>query len=58
MLRKARDADRERTVEVLTDAEVRTYLGRPRRRANTERFLDQAGTADTTTGGGQLCHRG
>jgi len=31
VLRKARDTDREGIVEVLTDPEVRSYLGGPRR---------------------------
>jgi len=48
VLRKARDTDREGVVEVLTDPEVRAYLGGPRRREDVERSLDQAGTVGTT----------
>lgn len=52
VLRKARDTDREGIVEVLTDPEVRAYLGGPRRREDIEKFLDQAGTAATTAAAG------
>jgi RimJ/RimL family protein N-acetyltransferase len=52
VLRKARDTDREGIVEVLTDPEVRAYLGGPRPREGVERFLDQAGTASTTAAAG------
>lgn len=52
VLRKARDNDREGIVEVLTDPEVRAYLGGPRPREGVERFLDQAGTASTTAAAG------
>lgn len=52
VLRKARDTDREGIVEVLTDPEVRVYLGGPRPRDGVERFLDQAGTASTTAAAG------
>ena len=52
VLRKARDTDREGIVEVLTDPEVRAYLGGPRHREDVERFLGQAGTAGTTTAAG------
>ena len=45
VLRKARDTDREGIVEVLTDPEVRAYLGGRRPRQGVEPFLDQAGTA-------------
>jgi hypothetical protein len=48
VLRKVRDTDREGIVEVLTDPEVRAYLGGPGRREDVEQFLDRAGTADTT----------
>ena len=48
MLRRARDTDREGIVEVLTDPEVRAYLGGPRPREGVERFLDQAGTVSAT----------
>jgi RimJ/RimL family protein N-acetyltransferase len=49
VLRKARDADREGIVEVLTDPEVRAYLGGPRPRAGVEQFLDRARTASVTS---------
>jgi RimJ/RimL family protein N-acetyltransferase len=39
MLRKARDADREGVVEVMTDPEVRAYLGGPRPREGVEQTL-------------------
>jgi RimJ/RimL family protein N-acetyltransferase len=52
VVRKARDTDREGIVEVLTDPEVRVYLGGPRRREDVERLLDQAGTADTAAAAG------
>lgn len=52
VLRKARDTDREGIVEVLTDPEVRAYLGGPRPREGVERFLDQAGTASATAAPG------
>jgi hypothetical protein len=45
VLRKARDTDRKGIVEVMTDPEVRTYLGGPRPREAVEQFLDAAGTA-------------
>ena len=50
--RKARDADREGIVEVLTDPEVRAYLGGPRPRAGVEQFLDRARTGGTTAAEG------
>jgi RimJ/RimL family protein N-acetyltransferase len=37
---------------VLTDPEVRAYLGGPRPRDGVERFLDQAGTASATAAAG------
>jgi RimJ/RimL family protein N-acetyltransferase len=52
VLRKARDTDREGIVEVLTDPEVRAYLGGPRPREGVEQFLDQAGAASTTAAAG------
>jgi RimJ/RimL family protein N-acetyltransferase len=52
MLRKARDTDREGIIEVLTDPEVRAYLGGPRPREGVEQFLDRAGTAGTTAAAG------
>lgn len=48
VLRKARDADREGIVEVMTDPEVRAYLGGPRPREAVEQFLDTAGAAGAT----------
>jgi hypothetical protein len=39
VLRKAREGGCEGIVEVLTDPEVRTYLGGPRRSEGVERFL-------------------
>jgi RimJ/RimL family protein N-acetyltransferase len=52
VLRKARGTDREGIVEVLTDPEVRAYLGGPRPREGVEQFLDRAGTASTTAAAG------
>ena len=52
VLRKARDTDREGIIEVLTDPEVRTYLGGPRPREGVEQFLDKAGTASATAAAG------
>lgn len=48
VLRKARDTDREGIVEVLSDPEVREYLGGPRHREVVEQYLDHAGTPSTT----------
>lgn len=52
VLRKARDADREGFVEVLTDPGVRAYLGGPRPREDVDRFLDRAGMTSTTAAAG------
>lgn len=52
MLRKARGADQEGIVEVMTDPEVRAYLGGPRAREGVEQFLDAAGTASATAAAG------
>jgi RimJ/RimL family protein N-acetyltransferase len=52
VLRMARDTDREGIIEVMTDPEVRTYLGGPRPRETVERFLDAAGTAGATAEAG------
>ncbi|RSN05663.1 GNAT family N-acetyltransferase [Nonomuraea sp. WAC 01424] len=52
LLRKARDADRDGLVELMTDPEVREHLGGPRPRADVERFLDAAGTAAATSAPG------
>jgi RimJ/RimL family protein N-acetyltransferase len=51
-LRKAREGDREGIVKMLTDPEVRAYLGGPGPREGVERFLDQAGTTSTTAAAG------
>jgi RimJ/RimL family protein N-acetyltransferase len=50
VLRKARDTDRDGIIEVLTDPEVRAYLGGLRE--GVEQSLDQAGTASTTAAAG------
>ncbi|MFI9597954.1 GNAT family N-acetyltransferase [Nonomuraea sp. NPDC052265] len=52
LLRKARDADRDGLVELMTDPEVREHLGGPRPRGDVERFLDAAGTAAATAAPG------
>jgi RimJ/RimL family protein N-acetyltransferase len=49
LLRKAHDADREGFVELLTDPEVRAYLGGPRPRSDVEQHLDAVGTATATS---------
>jgi RimJ/RimL family protein N-acetyltransferase len=43
LLRKARDADRERLIELQTDPEVWAYLGGPRLREAVEQRLDEIG---------------
>ncbi|WP_278266158.1 GNAT family N-acetyltransferase [Nocardia sp. AG03] len=43
LLRKARDSDRGRLIELRTDAEVAAYIGGPRRREDVERYLDEIG---------------
>ncbi len=43
VLRKACDADRDGLIEIMTDREVRAYLGGPRPRADVERFLGERG---------------
>ncbi|GAB2925670.1 GNAT family N-acetyltransferase [Nonomuraea fastidiosa] len=48
LLRPAREADRAGIVEIMTDPEVRTYLGGPRPRAKVESFLDAHGVAAAT----------
>lgn len=48
LLRKARDADRERLIELQTDPEVWTYLGGPRPREVVEQRLDEIGVANVT----------
>lgn len=49
VLRKARDADRDRLVELHTDPQVWAYLGGPRSREAFERRLDEIGGAGRTT---------
>ncbi|MGW6729957.1 GNAT family N-acetyltransferase [Nocardia sp. NPDC055029] len=49
LLRKARDADRERLIELRTDAEVAAYIGGPRLREDIERYLDAIGGAANAT---------
>ncbi|MFG6200275.1 GNAT family N-acetyltransferase [Nonomuraea sp. JJY05] len=41
VLRQAHDADREGFIELMTDPEVRAYLGGPRPRSDVEQFLDK-----------------
>lgn len=49
LLRKARDADRERLIELQTDPEVGAYIGGPRLREDVEQRLDAiGGTANAT----------
>ena len=48
LLRKARDADRERLIELQTDPEVWAYLGGPRLREAVEQRLDAIGPANVT----------
>ncbi|WP_433527108.1 GNAT family N-acetyltransferase [Nocardia pseudovaccinii] len=49
LLRKARDADRERIIELQTDPEVWAYIGVPRLREDVEQRLDAiGGTANAT----------
>lgn len=43
VLRKACDADRDGLIEIMTDREVRAYLGGPRPPADVERFLGERG---------------
>jgi RimJ/RimL family protein N-acetyltransferase len=49
LLRKARDADRERFIELQTDPEVWAYLGGPRLREAVEQRLDEIGGPANTT---------
>ncbi|MGV9817172.1 GNAT family N-acetyltransferase [Nocardia xishanensis] len=49
LLRKARDTDRERLIELRTDPEVGAYIGGPRLREDVEQFLDAIGGAANTT---------
>jgi len=52
LLRKARDADRERLIELQTDPEVWAYLGGPRPREAVEQRLDEIGLANVTASPG------
>ncbi|TMR16611.1 GNAT family N-acetyltransferase [Nonomuraea turkmeniaca] len=49
LLRKAHDADREGFIELMTDPEVRKYLGGPRPRSGVEQHFDAVGTANATS---------
>jgi len=49
LLRKARDTDRERLIELQTDPQVWAYLGGPRRREAVEKRLDAIGGAGNAT---------
>jgi len=49
LLRKAHDADREGLNKLLTDPEVRTYLGGPRPGSDVEQGLDAVGTVNATS---------
>ncbi|ALR10281.1 GNAT family N-acetyltransferase [Mycobacteroides saopaulense] len=52
VLRKAHDADREGLMEIMTDPDVRAYIGGPRPRNDVERFLDERGTHAATAAAG------
>jgi RimJ/RimL family protein N-acetyltransferase len=52
VLRKARDTDRDALIEIMTDPDVRAYLGGPRPRAEIERILDERGTQAATAAAG------
>ncbi len=49
LLRKARDGDRDRLIELQTDPQVWAYLGGPRPREAVEHRLDQIGGAANAT---------
>ncbi|MEV0236634.1 GNAT family N-acetyltransferase [Nonomuraea sp. NPDC050786] len=49
LLRKAHSADREGLIELVTDPEVRAYLGGPRPRGDVERHIDAVGAAALTS---------
>ena len=49
LLRKARDADQERLIELQTDPQVWAYLGGPRLRETVEQRLDEIGGAKNAT---------
>jgi RimJ/RimL family protein N-acetyltransferase len=52
VLRKARENDRDGLIELLTDDEVRAYLGGPRPRGAVEQHFDAVGAASATSGPG------
>ncbi|TQM30702.1 GNAT family N-acetyltransferase [Nocardia bhagyanarayanae] len=55
LLRKARDTDRERLIELQTDPDVWTYIGGPRLREDVEQRLDAiGGTAKATANPGHF----
>lgn len=49
VLRKAHDADRDGLIELLTDEEIRAYLGGPRPRRAVEQHFDAVGVAGATS---------
>ncbi len=49
VLRKAHDTDREGLIELLTDEEIRAYLGGPRPRRAVEQHFDAVGAARATS---------
>jgi RimJ/RimL family protein N-acetyltransferase len=49
VLRKAHDTDRGGLIELLTDDEIRAYLGRPRSRSAVEQHFDAVGAASATS---------
>ncbi len=49
VLRKAHEADRDGLIELLTDEEIRAYLGGPRPRSAVERHFDAVGAASATS---------
>jgi RimJ/RimL family protein N-acetyltransferase len=49
VLRKRRDTDRAKLIELQTDPEVWAYLGGPQQREAVEQRLDAIGPADATT---------
>jgi RimJ/RimL family protein N-acetyltransferase len=49
LLRKAHDTDRDGLVELLTDDEVRAYLGGPRPRSAVEQHFDAVGATSATS---------
>ncbi|MFI5776218.1 GNAT family N-acetyltransferase [Nocardia sp. NPDC051570] len=49
LLRKARDTDRDRLIELRTDPEVGAYIGGPRLREDVEQYLDAIGGVANAT---------